>query len=204
MFRWFIPTVVAVLAGLLVLLGYLVPIDALASLRVTLVGWASVLAAFALLLAYGNLLRVHLGRLFQKRVKHRVASLILLLSAVAGLVIVLVQGPEGTMVQTWFEMILIPGQSALLAVTVVTLVLAGMRLLRTRRSVESGLFLIVALITLLTTVPIVYPQALDLTMQFVNATVTGGMRGLLLGVVLGIVITGLRVIFGIDRPQSGG
>ncbi|MGC9522264.1 MAG: hypothetical protein ACP5HG_10360 [Anaerolineae bacterium] len=204
MFRWFIPTVVAVLAGLLVLLGYLVPIDALASLRVMLVDWASVLAAFALLLAYGNLLRVHLGRLFQKRAKHRIASLILLVSAVAGLVLVLVQGSEGALVQTWLEAILVPGQSALLAVTVVTLVLAGMRLLRTRRRVESVLFLVVALVTLLTTVPIVYPEALHLAMQFVSATVTGGMRGLLLGVVLGIVITGLRVIFGLDRPQSGG
>ncbi len=100
--------------------------------------------------------------------------------------------------------ILVPGESALLALTAVTLLLAGMRLYRSRRHVNSVLFIVVALLTLLSAAPLIYPPLVKTVMDFVNAVATGGLRGLLLGVALGTVVTGLRVILGIDRPQSGG
>jgi hypothetical protein len=204
MFRWFIPTLVAVAVGLLVLLGSLLPIPILASTREGLLRGATVLAAFAMVLAYGNILRVHAGRVFTKQTKNRVASAILLVSAVASLVLVLIQGPEGPASQVIVEAILIPGQSALLALTAVTLVLAGMRLFHTRRHLNSVLFLAAALLMLWSTIPLFYPRILAGVMQFVDAIATGGMRGLLLGVALGTMIAGLRIILGIDRPHSGG
>lgn len=204
MFKWLLPTVMAVIAGLLVLLGYLIPSSVLGSIRTVLVQWATVLAAFALLLAYGNILRVHLGRLFQKRAKHRIASLILIVSAVAALVLVLLQGADGVWIRTWVRVVLAPGQSALLALTAVTLTLAGIKLLRVRRTIYSVIFVIVALIMLLSAMPIAYPPVAELIVETIEAAATGGMRGLLIGVVLGIVLTGLRVILGIDRPHSGG
>ncbi|MCU0520237.1 MAG: hypothetical protein MUF84_06055 [Anaerolineae bacterium] len=227
MFRWFLPTLFAVIVGLLVLLGSLLPIPTLASLRADLLSGAAVIASFAMVLAFANVLRVHFGRLVAKQAKsvhatgQRFASLILLLSAIASFVLVLLQGPEGIASQTIVEGVLIPGQSALLALTAVTLVLTGARILRTRWRASSVLFLVVALLVLWTTVGIgtpsgigmpsgigtpalVYPGILETVMRFVNAVATGGMRGLLLGVALGTVITGLRIIVGIDRPHSGG
>ncbi len=204
MFRWLIPTVVAVLCGLVVLAGYLVPAAPLDTARVLLVQWAAVLGAFALLLAYGNLLRVHIGRVFKRESKQRLASLLLVVAAVASLVLVLMQGPGSTTSQTIVEAVLVPGQSALLAVTGITLILGGMRLLRNRRDVNSVIFLIVATFSLLGTIPVVFSSALVIIQRLVNAAATGGLRGLLLGVTLGVVITGLRIILGIDRPHSGG
>ncbi len=204
MFRWVIPTIIAVVAGLLVLLGYLAPIPIFVSVRIVLVRWATVLAAFALVLAYGSILKVHIARVFRRRIRHRIASLILLVSAVITLVLVLLQGPEGIWVQAILSDILIPGQSAVLALTAVTLLLSGMRLFTTRRSPMAVLFLATALLMLLGTIPVVYPRTVELIVQLVDAAATGGMRGLLLGVSLGIVITGLRIILGIDRPYSGG
>lgn len=204
MFRWFLPTVVAVVVGLVVLLGSLLPIVALAPIRAELLRGAAVVAAFAMVLAFANVLRVHFGRVIAKQAKQRFASLILLVSATTSFVLVLLQGPDGIVSQAIVEGVLIPGQSALLALTAVTLVLAGARLLRTRRHLSSVLFLAVALVVLLTTVPLIYPEILGTVMQFVNAVATGGMRGLLIGVALGTVITGLRIILGIDRPHSGG
>lgn len=204
MFRWLIPTVVAVLCGLVVLLGYLVPIPPLDAVRDLLVQWAAVLGAFALLLAYGNLIRVHIGRVFQGGDKNRIASLLLVAAALASLVLVLLQGPSGATAQMVVETVLVPGQSALLAVTGITLILGGMRLLRTRRKVNSAVFLIVATFTLFATIPVVFSPILEATQRVVNAAATGGMRGLLLGVTLGIVLTGLRIVLGIDRPHSGG
>jgi hypothetical protein len=206
MFRWLIPTVVTVLVGLIVLLSYLVPLPALASLGELLVRGAAILAAFAMFLGWLNLVRIHSGRFLKKGTKHRLASLILVIAAVGSLLLVLwdmQDGTAGSISAFLVDGILVPGQSSLLALTAVTLVLGGMRLLGTRRNANSGLFLLVALLTLLTAVPFVFPEILQTVMRLVNTVATAGMRGLLLGVVLGVVMTGLRIVFGIDRPQSG-
>jgi hypothetical protein len=204
MSRSFLPTLVAMVAGFLVLLGYLLPIEVLSAIRIVMVRWATVLAAFALLLAYVSILRVHLGRLFQRRAPYRLSSGILVATSAAILGLVIVEGPSSELVQIWLQTVLVPGQSALLALTAVTLALAGTRLLRTRRNAYSLLFLLGALITLLAAVPVAYPAIVALLLQLVDAVATGGIRGLLLGVVLGILMTGLRIILGIDRPHSGG
>ena len=106
--------------------------------------------------------------------------------------------------QTIVRSVLIPGESALLAITAVTLVLTGMGLLRTRKHVNSVLFIAVAALSLFSAIPVVFPRVLQIILEFVDAAAIGGMRGLLLGVVLGTVVTGLRIILGIDRPHSGG
>jgi hypothetical protein len=204
MSKSFLPTLVAMVTGFLILLGYLLPIEALSAIRIVMVRWATVLAAFALLLAYVSILRVHLGRLFKKRAPYRLSSGILVAASAAILGLVIVEGPSSELVQIWLQTVLVPGQSALLALTAVTLALAGTRLLRTRRNAYSLLFLLGALIALLAAVPVAYPAIVALLLQLVDAVATGGIRGLLLGVVLGILMTGLRIILGIDRPHSGG
>ncbi len=204
MLRWFIPTVVAVVVGLVTLLGFLLPVSAFESIRIILVRAATVLAAFAFILGYGNLLRVHAARILKRQAKYLIPSLIVVISAVASLVLVLVQGQSGPTVSFLVRAVLVPGESALLALTAVTLLLAGMRLYRSRRHINSVLFIVVALLTLLSAAPLIYPPLFKTVMDFVNAVATGGLRGLLLGVALGTIITGLRVILGIDRPHSGG
>jgi hypothetical protein len=39
--------------------------------------------------------------------------------------------------------------------------------------------------------------------RFIGMFSQGGARGLLLGIALGALLTGLRVIFGVDRPYGG-
>ena len=113
MFKRFLPTILAMLAGILILLGYLVPLDFLATLRdVILLRWAVVLAAFALIVAYLSLLRVHLLRLTSARRK-KFTSLLVVVSALGTLVLVLVQGVEGVWTQQVLTSVLIPGESAL-------------------------------------------------------------------------------------------
>jgi hypothetical protein len=204
MFRWLLPTVVAVIFGVIVLLGFLVPIPTFQSLRMLIIQWAAVLGAFALLLAYGNLLRVHTDRLFGRGSKQRIASLLLIVAAIGSLVLVLVEGAESTLSQTLIHAVLVPGQSALLAVTGVTLILGGMRLLKAQRNIYTAVFLIAAAFALLVTIPMISSPILSGIRRLVNAAATGSIRGLLLGVTLGIILTGLRIILGIDRPHSGG
>jgi hypothetical protein len=39
-------------------------------------------------------------------------------------------------------------------------------------------------------------------LDFLGMFSNGGTRGLLLGIALGTVLTGLRVLFGVDRPYG--
>jgi len=203
MFKRFLPTIMAMLIGILVLLGYLLPLDFLVILRdVILLRWAMILAAFALIVAYLNLLRVHLLRLTSAR-KKKFTSLLVVLSALGTLILVLVQGVEGTLTQQVLSAVLIPGESALLALTAVTLIVAGMRILRARRTAGAIIFVIAAGIILLTTVAYsVYPNVLAVLREGVDTLATAGMRGLVMGVALGVTLTGLRILLGIDRPHS--
>lgn len=203
MLKRVLPTIVAMLVGILVLLGYLLPLDFLALLRDwILLRWAVVLAAFAMIVAYLSLLRVHLLRLTSAR-KHKFTSLLVILSALGVLALVLHQGVDGTLTQHVLNAVLIPGESALLALTAVTLIVAGMRILCTRRTIGGVIFVIAAGIILLTTVAYsLYPDVLAVLRQGVDILATAGMRGLVMGVALGVTLTGLRIILGIDRPHS--
>jgi len=203
MFKRILPTILAMLAGILILLGYLLPVPLLATLRdVILLRWAVVLAAFALIVAYLSLLRVHLLRLTSVR-KKKFTSLLVIVSALGTLALVLVQGVEGVWTQQVLNAVLIPGESALLALTAVTLIVAGMRILRARRTAGAIIFVVAAGIILLTTVAYsVYPDILAMLRQGVDTLATAGMRGIVMGVALGVTLTGLRILLGIDRPHS--
>lgn len=202
MLKWLLPTLVAAAAGLIVLVGSLVPLPGLSELRTNLVRWATVLGTFALLLAYVNILRVHLKRVVDKRTRHSISSAVLLASALASLAIVVWQGADGAIPQILLQDVLAPGQTALLALTAVTLILGGMRLLQSRRRVTSMIFLGVAILMLFSAVPFVYPPALDVVIGLVTAGGVAGMRGLLIGVVFGVTMTGIKIIVGVDRPHS--
>lgn len=212
MFKRILPTVIAMLLGMVVLLGYLLPIDVLVLLRIILLRWATVLGAFALLVAYLSVLRVHLTRLFRARKnqsrlfltkKNQSTSLLVVVSALGSLGLVVWQGVEGQWTQQLLNMVLVPGESALLALTAVTLIVAGMRIFRMRRNAGGIVFIVTAVFVLLTTVAYnIYPDFLVSVRQFVDTIATAGMRGILMGVALGVTLTGLRIILGIDRPHS--
>ncbi len=199
MFKWFLPTAVAMLVGMLVLLGALVPVEGLELAGFFLIQWGMVLGAFALLLGYFNLLNVHSQRLFRRR-KNWLGSLLLILSALGSSVLVMWQGPGGQEAQLLLNHVLIPGESALLAITAVTLIVTGMRVFRTRRNLNSVVFVVVVGAVLLSTVP--YLGILSNVKTMLTDLAAGGMRGVLMGVAIGTTMTGLRIILGIDRPHS--
>ncbi len=206
MFKRILPTVVAVSTGIIMLLLTLLPVPGLSPVRTLLLQWAMLLGAFAFILAYFQLLRVHLARVRSAK-RDKFTSLLVVVSALIGLGVVLTEGilkkgrGSGTASQWLLTNLLVPGESTLLALTAITLILAGMRILRARRTVGSVIFLLVALLVLLGTMP--YLGILGEAAAWIqNVPALAGMRGLLLGVSLGILLTGLRVIFMVTRPHS--
>jgi len=69
------------------------------------------------------------------------------------------------------------------------------------------LFLVTVLVVLLGTVPLFFFGELPLLTSvrgwIAQVPAVAGARGLLLGVALGTVATGLRILLGVDRPYGG-
>ena len=96
---------------------------------------------------------------------------------------------------------------SLLAVLAIILVYAGARLLARRPHWSTILFLVTVLLVLLGSVPLLFIGEVA-PLSAVRSWLTqvpavAGARGLLLGVALGTVATGLRILIGVDRPYGG-
>ncbi len=202
-----LPTAVAIGAGVLTLLGYLFPIAPFVGVRDEMVRWAVIVAAFAFILGFLNVLRVHLGRL-ASRAPGWGYSLVLILTALVSLLVTaagLATGSARAMSDWWFAYVLYPLQAAAAGLVAIVLALSAFRLLRHRRSAETVFFLVAALIVLVGTTPL--PGALGerlalLRQWWMDVPAMAGMRGFLIGVGLGTLLVGLRVVVGMDRPHS--
>lgn len=199
--QWF-PVLIATVTGLVVLAGYLIPSPSLIFYRDRLVEWAVIVAAFAFILGLFNILRVHGERAIRLR-QGWPYSLVLLLAALVAWVPPVLYGPSGTLTQQMLDYVISPLGASLAALLVFTLALAAFRLLRARRSVEVVLFILIVAVVLLGNAPFIGLEWLaDVRDWIINVPGMAGVRGLLLGVALGTVITALRVFVAIDRPHS--
>lgn len=192
-----LPVLLAVAFGVLALIGMLL----VASLGQIILGWASLLAAFALLLGLGNLFLVHLKR----AIRANPYSLLLILSMgvvfLAG-VADLLGLTESDFSQQLFEWLQRPLETAFSSLLAFFLVFAGFRLLQRRRDGWSVLFL-VTVIVLLLPVPGAAANLFTVLRNLISDLfVTAGLRGLLIGIALGIITLSLRLLVGSERPYS--
>ncbi len=146
-------TVIAVSAGLLVLVAYFVPINLLVSLRLALVSLVSLLAAWAVLAGALNLLIVH-TRKFTGQAPGGLYSLFVVLGFLA-VVLGSLAAPflgwgsgAASQANTWFlTYMLSAGGASLAALIAFFLVYAGYRLLRLKRGGPPSLMIVVFVIT---------------------------------------------------------
>jgi hypothetical protein len=197
----------AIAAGFIVLLGYFFP-GQLGPLRVLLLDWVVIIAGVAVLVGIFNLAAVHMEkfRAGQKGGGYGILLVISLLLTFFGLGIWL--GPDSQAMRFAVNAIIVPVEASLMAILAVTLIYASVRLLRRRVDVMSIVFLVVSVIFLLLMMPTPFGPILgeagtQLATRFLNMFSGGGARGLLIGIALGTLLTGLRVLFGADRPYGG-
>lgn len=207
----YLTAAVAMASGFIVLLGYLYPLELLVQLRVMLTDWAIVIAAMAVLVGIANLVFVQMERI-RKRDKNGIYGVVL----VGALLVTFIIGLFGELLgigelfmRFAMDAIIVPVETSLMAILAVTLVYASIRLLRRRSDVMTVIFLVVAIVFLIAVlVPsLAGPVLGDLIggsiLQFLGMFSGGGARGLLIGIALGVLLTSLRVLFGIDRPYGG-
>lgn len=214
-FRLVIPAAIAAASGLLVLLGYFISPEQAGALSLLLVirqyflQIAVILVGAAVVVGVFNLSAVH-WRKIQRQEKNTFYSILLLGALVVTFAAGLydyVRGTLGDGQRSWlmilFNSIQIPVERSLMALLAVALVYAAARMLHWRKSGYSVLFVGVVLVVLLGTA-MYLPVISDSLKPFItNVVAIGGVRGLLIGVALGTIATGLRVLLAADRPYGG-
>jgi len=203
----YITAAIAMASGFIVLLGYLYPLDVLIQLRLMITDWAVIIGGMAVLVGVLNMIFVHMEKI-RRREKNSIYGVLLiaslLLTAAVGMFGNLL-GMSTLFMKFAMDAIIVPVEASLMAILAVTLVYASIRLLRRRVDVMTVLFLVVAVLFLISIMPtpIGPVPGSVLFVQFMNMFSNGGARGLLIGIALGTLLTGLRVLFGIDRPYGG-
>ena len=199
----YLAVAIAIAAGLIVLISYFVP--ALAMVQFVLLNWAIILAGMAALVGVFNLISVH-GDKVRRREKGNIYSAVLLVSLFASFIFGLALGPDNPNIRLLVNTVIVPVEAALMALLSVTLLYASIRLLRRHTDVMSIVFLLTVVLMLAASATLPFGEINPLN-NFIRPWIQqvlalGGARGILIGVALGTLTTGLRVLFGADRPYG--
>ena len=208
-------TVIAVSAGLLTLLSLVLDSELLNALRGLFVEWTVIILAFALLLGAANVLRVHARRIHDR--KGTFYSVVLILAFLAVFVpgimpagagpdyLASYLGPTGTVVDFSFRYIQRPLQVTFYSLLAFLAATAIWRTFR-NRSVASLVMFLACVLVLLGSLRLNVGEWWQLVTEtkdwIMNVPVLAGARGILLGIALGALVAGARLLLGVDRPYS--
>lgn len=201
-----IATAVAIAIAVLVLIGYFVPIPLISNIQGLLLGWAVIAAGFAALVGIINLIIVHWRRATTPP-NRDLYSVLVIASFLLTFAVGVWFGPADPAFQQVIASIQVPAEASLMAVLAITLAVAGLRLLQRRKGGMAVVFMLSALVYLVLASGLFTSAAwgspLQEILHLVDRLPLAGARGILLGIALGSLTAGLRVILGADRPYSG-
>jgi hypothetical protein len=211
--KYVIPAAIAIGVGLVLLASFVIPLPELQVLRLTMTNWAVILGGLAVIVGVLNLLLVH-----ARRIEHADRgwpySLFTILALLGTLLIGVVEGfgadtpamyRAGSVTNVLFQGVLVASQAALASLIMVFLVVAAARMLKSRPNTWSIVFLIVVIIVLIGWLPlgpILQLQLGRVRQWIIDVPASAGARGILLGVALGTLMIGLRVLTGVERPYK--
>lgn len=213
-----IATLITGVAGLIVLIDFtarITPVDVMAR---TIVEWAALLAAIALLVGLLSVAAGHVGRVVRRSPDWGYSLLLLasmLLVIIGGTVLGPAPTPDGGMgfvlfpqslveqpVRLMFEALYQPLAASFLALLTFFSLSAALRAVRRRTSEAAVIVLVAALALVVAALP--QSQAVPMLGESVrwaaDYVALAGARGLLIGAALGAVIAGVRVLLGFDQP----
>lgn len=159
----------------------------------------TITVALMVLVGVGNMCLVHLRRIIARK-KGAIYSIFLLGSFMLALSIYATErdDPQGSMVL--FEAVQVSIESALAGLLFFALVYGAYRMMHKQVTWSGALFIVALLIVLTAALPFPSVRTIREIRDWMLAVpVSAGARGLLLGIALGTIVTGVRVLIGVDQ-----
>jgi len=206
-----VPVYITIVVGVFMILKFFVQLDFIKVVADELEQWCLVVFALAIILGVANILRLNL-RIVLRREKDWPYKLVVVVSMgvmiLVGIADLAIHGDisTGSGFQYLFQYILTPLSAAMFALLAFYIASAAFRAFRAR-NIRAILLLVSGALVMIGRVPIgaslspIFPRLSDWIMTVPNAA---GQRGLIIGAAMGMIATGLRVIFGIERPYLRG
>ncbi len=192
-----VATAIAIGVGLLSIWGLLSGSGVVFNITNVMLQLVVITVAVTILIGILNLFGVHIRRI-TRRSGGWVYSIALVISAAAVLILWLLGERETN--NMLLETVQVSVESALAGLVVFALVYGAYRLMRRRVTWSAVLFTVVLLIVLLGALPLPQAGLLRQARDWLMAVpVSAGARGILLGIALATVVTGIRVLVGQDR-----
>lgn len=199
--------IIVITTGVIILLGYFVPSSALAEIRSPMLSWAVTLSGVAGLVAIIHLIfRVHWGKLKKEGSKQwfsLVVVVIFLITLGAGLFL----EPTNPVFQKIVTYVQVPIESTLLAILAITLSFSSLILLQNQRNWMGITFFVTVIVFLILNSGLLsFTDQIPVLRNLLSGLqmIPGaGARGIVLGVALGSLATGIRILIGSDRPYNG-
>lgn len=196
-------TALAITIGVIILLGFFITAPVIHSVRLYLIEWAVILGGIATLVGIVNMLRVHWRKVRAKNFSSLVIILAFLITFTCGILF----SPANKQFQNVVTYIMVPVEATLMGLLTFSLLFATIRFFKMKKGAMGVIFLISTLVFLLVsssfvTATIKIP-GLELFLTALQMLPLAGARGIMLGVALGGIIAGIRVLIGVDRPYRG-
>jgi hypothetical protein len=199
--------IISFIVGAIILAGYFFPGSGLAAIRTPMLDWAVTLSGVAGLIAIINLVfGVHWRRLRDSSKDHLFSGLVIF-AFLATFALGIFFGPTNPGYQKVVTAIQMPIEASLMAVLAITLAFSSLRLLQRQHNWMGFFFFISVIIYLLLNSGILSFMAnipsLQAGVSSISLVPIAGARGILIGVALGSLLTGIRIWLGSDRPYNG-
>ncbi|MFV1958030.1 MAG: hypothetical protein ACC662_01320 [Planctomycetota bacterium] len=177
--------------------------------------WGILIAAFAVVLGTGNILRVSIHK--ARRNEDRSYKIVLIACLLVTTILGITFGTQEQIRETWFagagganpfywvyENMQLPLGATMFSLLVFYITSAAYRAFR-MRSTEAGILLVAAVVVMLGQVPWSSEIGLDKVMVWIMVVPNAAAkRAILMGAAMGIASMSLRVILGIERSYLGG
>ncbi len=199
-----LPIIVTFVSAFIVVASYYLDIQAWKTFAAELLRWNVILAAFALALGIGGIVRLHWGRI-SRRERSAPYSWICLLSLAIFLVVGFAQTTRGKAYQWLWDYILLPVQATSYATTFFFITSAAYRAFRIKNAYSVALM--VSAILMMIRVGVfasVLPFGPTVSAWIWDIPTTAGMRAVTIGAALSLVGNSFRVIVGLERGHLGG
>jgi hypothetical protein len=195
---------IALTTGLFVLAGYFFQAQ-LGSLLSVILDWGILLAGVTGLIGLGYLFRQHLMKIIHHK-KGAFYSGVVLVAFLFTLIAGFILTPQSPFYRHLILNVQVPVEASLLAILALTLLYASLRLIRTQGWTPLSIaFLMGVILSLIIDLGFIRTRSGTLGAELIallDHLPTAGARGILIGIALGGMVVGLRVLLAIDRPYG--